>query len=98
MRKFSATFCTLKSVFFATLILQVSIQVIIPIVRSVKKRIKNVIPNRDLSLVSIPTTEVLKPRYSEPQYSEFQDIVNKTQLPFRGFIKQITFDIVNYSI
>ena len=83
MRKFSATFCTLKSVFFATLILQVSIQVIIPIVRSVnEKRIKNVIPNQDLSLVSIPTTEVLKPRYSEPQYSEFRDIVNKTQLPF----------------
>ena len=63
-----------------------------------KKRIKNVIPNRDPSLVSIPTTEVLKPRYSEPQYSEFRDIVNKTQLPFRGFTKQITFDIVNYSI
>ena len=24
----------------------------------------------------------LKPRYSEPQYSEFRDVVNKTQLPF----------------
>ena len=24
----------------------------------------------------------LKPRYNKPQYSEFRDIVNKTQLPF----------------
>ena len=24
----------------------------------------------------------LKPRYNEPQYSEFRDVVNKTQLPF----------------
>ena len=24
----------------------------------------------------------LKPRYNEPQYSEFGDIVSKTQLPF----------------
>ena len=24
----------------------------------------------------------LKPRYNEPQYSEFRNIVNKTQLPF----------------
>ena len=40
----------------------------------------------------------LKPRYNEPRYSEFCDIVNKTQLPFLGFTKHITFDIVNYSI
>ena len=24
----------------------------------------------------------LKPRYNEPQYSEFRNLVNKTQLPF----------------
>ena len=41
----------------------------------------------------------LKPRYNEPQYSEFCDIVNKTQLTFLGFTDHITFDIVvNYSI
>ena len=40
----------------------------------------------------------LKPRYNEPRYSEFCNIVNKTQLPFWGFTKYITFDIVNYSI
>ena len=34
----------------------------------------------------------------KPRYSEFCDIVNKTQLPFWGFIKDIIFDIVNYSI
>ena len=40
----------------------------------------------------------LKTRYNEPGYSEFCNIVNKTQLPFWGFTKHITFDIVNYSI
>ena len=40
----------------------------------------------------------LKPRYNEPQCSEFRYIVNKTQLPFEGFTKHITFNIVNYSI
>ena len=40
----------------------------------------------------------LKPRYNEPQYSEFRNIVNKTQLLFGGFTKYITFVIVNYSI
>ena len=40
----------------------------------------------------------LKPGYNEPRYSEFRDIVNKTQLPFSGFTKHITSDIVNYSI
>ena len=40
----------------------------------------------------------LKPWYNEPQYSEFHTIVNKTQLPFWGFTKHITFDIVNYLI
>ena len=40
----------------------------------------------------------LKPQYNEPRYSEFRDIVNKTQLPFSGFTKHITSDIVNYSI
>ena len=40
----------------------------------------------------------LKPRYNEPRYSEFHDIVKKTQLPFCGFTKHIIFDIVNYSI
>ena len=35
----------------------------------------------------------LKPRYNEPRNSEFLDIVNKTQLPFYGFTKHITFDI-----
>ena len=43
-------------------------------------------------------THTLKPWYNEPRYSEFRDIVNKTQLPFWGFTKHITFDIVNYSI
>ena len=40
----------------------------------------------------------LKPWYNEPWYSEFHDIVNKTQLSFWGFAKHITFDIVKYSI
>ena len=40
----------------------------------------------------------LKPWYIEPQYNEFHDIVNKTQLLFCGFTKHITFDIVNCSI
>ena len=40
----------------------------------------------------------LKPWYNEPNYSEFRYIVNKTQLPFWGFTKHITFEIVNYSI
>ena len=40
----------------------------------------------------------LKPWYNKPRYSEFSDIVNKTQLPFWGFLKHSTFDIVNYSI
>ena len=43
----------------------------------------------------------LKPWYNEPRYSEFRNIVNKTQFPFWGFTKHITFDIlskVNYSI
>ena len=39
-----------------------------------------------------------KPRYNEPWYSEFHDIVNQTQLPFWGFTNYITFDIVKYSI
>ena len=29
----------------------------------------------------------LKPRYNEPRYSEFRDMVNKTQLPFLGCTK-----------
>ena len=40
----------------------------------------------------------LKPRYNEPQYSEFRYIVNKTKLTFEGFTKHITFDNMNYSI
>ena len=44
------------------------------------------------------TCSTLKPRYNEPRYSEFRNIVNKTYLPFWGFTKYITFDIVNYSI
>ena len=40
----------------------------------------------------IEIIHTLKPRYSEPQYSEFRDIVNKSQLPFLGFTKHITFD------
>ena len=43
-------------------------------------------------------SSTLKPRYSEPRNSEFLDKVNKTQLPFWGFIKHITIDIVNNSI
>ena len=35
-------------------------------------------PASTLSLV----VSTLKPRYNEPQYSEFRDIVNKTKLPF----------------
>ena len=37
----------------------------------------------------------LKTWFNEPQYSEFCDIVNKTQIPFWGFTEHITFDIVN---
>ena len=37
----------------------------------------------------------LKPRYNELRYSEFRDIVNKTQFVDT---KNITFDIINYSI
>ena len=42
----------------------------------------------------------IKPRYKETRYSEFCDIVNKTQLAFWGFLKHSTFnselfDIVN---
>ena len=43
----------------------------------------------------------LKPLYNEPQYSEFHDLVNKTQLPFWGFTKHYhiwyskSLDIVN---
>ena len=36
----------------------------------------------------------LKPQYNEPRYSEFCNIENKTQLPFLGITKYITFDIV----
>ena len=46
----------------------------------------------------IPFFSTLKSRYNEPRYSEFRNIVNQTQLPFLGFTKHITFDIVNYSI
>ena len=35
----------------------------------------------------------LKPWYNEPQYSEFHNIMYKTQLPFWGFTKHTTFDI-----
>ena len=51
-----------------------------------------------LDLSTIPEVSTLKPRYNEPQYSEFRDIVNKTQLPFLRFTKHITFDIDNYSV
>ena len=48
---------------------------------------------------SVQLSNTLKPRYNEPcWYSEFCDIVNKTQILFRGFTKHITFDIVNYLI
>ena len=40
----------------------------------------------------------LKPWYNESRYSEFHYIVNKTQLPFWGFTKHITFNILNYLI
>ena len=40
-------------------------------------------------------TNTLKPWYNEPRNSEFRDIVNKTQLPFWGHTRHITFDIVN---
>ena len=33
-------------------------------------------------VLSTPSSSTLKPRYNEPRYSEFCDIVNKTQLPF----------------
>ena len=36
--------------------------------------------------------------WNKPRYSESCVIVNKTQLPFCGFTKHITFDIVNYLI
>ena len=42
-------------------------------------------------------TCTLKPWYNELPYSEFHHVVNKTQFPFWGFTKPITFDIVNYS-
>ena len=45
---------------------------------------------------SLQHSSTLKPRYNEPWYSEFCNIVNKIQLPFWGFTKHITFDIVNY--
>ena len=51
-----------------------------------------------LSYLINPESHIIKPRYNEPQYSEFRDIVNKTQFPFRGFTKHIIFDIVNYLI
>ena len=47
---------------------------------------------------SLQHSSTLKPRYNEPWYSEFCNIVNKPQVPFWGFTKHITFDIVNYSI
>ena len=54
-------------------------------------------------LVAVKSNKVrmeytLKPPYNESRYSEFCDIVNKIQLPFWGFTKHITFDIVNYLI
>ena len=49
-------------------------------------------------LLHVTEEITLKPRYNKPQYSEFCDIVNKTQLPFLGFTEHITFDIVNYLI
>ena len=48
--------------------------------------------------VNMKVQNTLKPRNNEPPYSEFLDIVKKTQLPFCGFTKHITFDIVNYLI
>ena len=47
---------------------------------------------------SLQHSSTLKPQYNEPWYSEFCNIVNKPQLPFWGFTKPITFDIVNYSM
>ena len=45
---------------------------------------------------SVQLSNTLKPRYNEPWYSEFCDIVNKTQLPFWGFTRHNTFDVVNH--
>ena len=44
---------------------------------------------------SVQLSNTPKPQYNEPWYSEFHNIVNKTQLPFWGFTRHITFDIVN---
>ena len=52
----------------------------------------------DVSLEFLGSSSTLKPRNNEPWYSEFRDIVNKTQLLFWGCTKHITFDIVNYPI
>ena len=38
--------------------------------------------NDFLSQYRIDYLSTLKPRYSEPRFSEFSDIVNKIQLPF----------------
>ena len=51
-----------------------------------------------MSYMNMYHCSTFKPQYSEPWYSEFHDIVNKTQLPFWGFTRHITFDIVNLSI
>ena len=48
--------------------------------------------------VCVEKIYTLKPWYNEPRNSEFLEIVNKTQLPFWGFTKHITFAIVNYLI
>ena len=52
----------------------------------------------DVSLEFLGSSSTLKPQNNEPWYSEFRDIVNKTQLLFWGCTKHITFDIVNYPI
>ena len=49
--------------------------------------------NLDITNLDITNLDIVK-----TQYSELCDIVNKPQLPFWGFIKHITFNIVNYSI
>ena len=48
--------------------------------------------------IIISKISTLQPQYNKPRNSEVLDIVNKTQLPFWGFTKHITFDILNYSI
>ena len=55
-------------------------------------RSKEACAEKKYILVLLDST--LKPWYKEPQYSEFRDIMNKTQLPFLGFTKHITFDIL----